>query len=58
MVVIKLVVNEPSEKRNRRQLLPTPANVKEKKSDVIQTKPNKIRYIPNTNNNKEEKKRR
>ena len=25
MVVIKLVVKEPSEKRKRRQLLPTPA---------------------------------
>lgn len=27
MVVIKLVVKEPSEKRRRRQLLPTPAKV-------------------------------
>lgn len=26
MVVMKLVVKEPSEKRNRRQLFPTPAN--------------------------------
>lgn len=28
MVVIKLVVNEPSEKRKRRQLFPTPAQIK------------------------------
>lgn len=29
IVVIKLVVKEPSEKRKRRQLLPTPENSKE-----------------------------
>jgi hypothetical protein len=44
MVVIKLVVNEPSEKRNRRQLLPTPANVKTG-CNVIQIKPSKIHSI-------------
>lgn len=27
MVVMKLVVKEPSEKRKRRQLLPTPAKI-------------------------------
>lgn len=30
MVVIKLVVKEPSEKRKRRQLLPTPAKLESK----------------------------
>lgn len=31
MVVMKLVVKEPSEKRKSRQLLPTPKKVKNKK---------------------------
>ena len=31
MVVIKLVVKEPSEKRKRRQLLPTPETIKNNK---------------------------
>lgn len=34
MVVIKLVVKEPSEKRKRRQLLPTPAKVNNKNHQI------------------------
>lgn len=34
MVVIKLVVKEPSEKRKRRQLLPTPAKVDKKQQTI------------------------
>lgn len=38
MVVMKLVVKEPSENRKRRQLLPTPEEMKNEMSSVISDK--------------------
>lgn len=40
MVVMKLVVKEPSEKRKRRQLLPTPAKSHKKGGKGIKLSPN------------------
>lgn len=46
MVVIKLVVKEPSEKRKRRQLLPTPAKMSNKNEQKQRTSLGNIQCEP------------